>query len=215
MSMDVTQDDIDAQAARLLADATEGEALDAVTRAVLEVALRASAMALDVAGTREGIHAALAVGATRDQLQEAITLVSGMGVHAFFEASRSLAEITDARPETWDDRRQELWDRYVGDRAVWRTMKDEIPGFLEDLLALSPEAFEAFFAYCAVPFRSTHLTTLQKELISVAVDACPSHRYLPGMRMHIRNALSLGAGRTQIEDVLAVASSSPSPSGVR
>jgi alkylhydroperoxidase/carboxymuconolactone decarboxylase family protein YurZ len=210
----IPQTEIDRQAAALLDGVADGDGLDELTATIVGTAVRASAMALDVDGTREWMSRALALGATRDQLQEAVTLVSGMGVHAFFEASRTLDALTDAAAEPLDERRQGLWDQYVGTSNYWDTMRQEIPGFLESLLRMSPEAFEAFFVYCAVPFRSRNLTNLQKELISVAADASPSHRYLPGMRLHIRNALKLGAGRKAIEQVLRIAAASPEHRGV-
>ena len=39
----------------------------------------------------------------------------------------------------------------------------------------------------------------------MAVDATPTHRYLPGMRLHLRNALKLGAGRAAVRRALEIA----------
>lgn len=211
----LTQAEIDRQSGALLVGAPDGDPLDDATVVIVGLALRASAMTQDTAGTRQWMERALLAGVTREQIHEAVTLVSGMGVHAFFEASRILSDLSSADHEPFDARRQALWDRYVGTSSYWDTMREEIPGFLEALLQMSPESFEAFFEYCAVPYRSRHLTTLQKELIGIAADASPAHHYLPGMRMHIRNALKLGAGRLAIEGVLAIGAAAPAPHGVR
>jgi alkylhydroperoxidase/carboxymuconolactone decarboxylase family protein YurZ len=211
----VRQADIDEQAAVLINELPDGDPLDAVTEAIIGMSIRASAMALDVAGTREYLERALALGATAAQLQEAITLVSGTGVHTFFESTRILDSlVAPPEPAVLDPERQRLWDAYVGDGGYWRVMQEEIPGFLAALNRMSPEAFEAFFVYCAVPWKSRNLGVVTKELISVAIDANPSHRYLPGMRMHIRNAIKVGAGRLAIQGALAVASAGPAPHGV-
>ncbi len=186
-----------------------------MTETMIGLGIRASAMSLDVDGTREYIERALCGGATSAQVQEVITLVSGTGVHSFFEATRILdLLVTEPDGPPWDNERQRLWDMYVGDGGYWTTMQDEIPGFLAALNRMSPEAFEAFFLYCAVPWRLHNLTDLTKELISVAVDATPSHRYLPGMRLHLRNAIKLGAGRSALEHTLRIAAAGPTPKGV-
>jgi alkylhydroperoxidase/carboxymuconolactone decarboxylase family protein YurZ len=66
-----------------------------------------------------------------------------------------------------------------------------------------------------VPWKSGHLPVLTKELISMAADASPTHRYLPGMRLHLANAIRLGAGRAAIAQVLDIAAAAPGHSGIR
>ncbi|TFD45973.1 carboxymuconolactone decarboxylase family protein [Cryobacterium frigoriphilum] len=211
----VGQAEIDRQAAALMVGLPAGPPLDAMTETLIGLAIRASAMSLDVDGSRRYIERALAGGSTFAQVQEVITLVSGTGVHSFFEATRILDSlVTEPGAPPWDDERQRLWDTYVGEGGRWATMQEEIPGFLAALNRMSPEAFEAFFLFCAVPWRSRHLSNLTKELISVAVDANPSHRYLPGMRLHLRNAIRLGAGRAALEHTLRIAAVGPAPHGV-
>jgi len=86
--------------------------------------------------------------------------------------------------------------------------------FLDALLRFSPEAFEAFFNYCALPWKSRALRALTKELISIAVDSSPTHRYLPGFRLHLGNAIALGAGRKAILQALDIAAAAPPHRGV-
>ncbi|MDF2444205.1 MAG: hypothetical protein JWR01_2408 [Subtercola sp.] len=211
----VTQQDVDRQADELLAGAADGEPLDALNAAFVQIAVRSNAMALDVAGTREWMKRALDAGATRDQVHEIVTLVSGSGVHAFFEASRTLLELTEPGERgPLSERQTELWQKYIGDGSYWQTMNEEIPGFLDALNRLSPEAFEAFFRYCAVPWKKNLVPALVKEIASAAMDASPNHRYLPGMRLHLRNALKLGAGRRALRDALDIAAAAPLPFGV-
>lgn len=212
----VTQEQIDEQVAALLVDAPEGEDLDELTEVYINIALSSSAMSLDVEGTRRWMARALELGATRDQVHEIVTLVSGMGVHTFFEASRTLDSLTAPAegPAPFDAAQQELWDKYVGSSGYWDPMEEEIPGFLASLLRMSPKAFEAFFTFAAVPFRMRSLSNATKELISMTVDACPAHRYLPGMRLHLRNSLGLGHGSRAILGAIRVASQSSPPQGV-
>ena len=103
-----------------------------------------------------------------------------------------------SEPPLLDDVRQQLWDKWIGTDGYWQGFEREVPGFLTTLLKASPQGFDAFFRYCAVPWKSAHLPVLTKELISMAVDATPTHRFLPGMRLHLGNAMKLGAGRTMV-----------------
>lgn len=213
----IEQEEISAAVSALLEGLDDGEDLDDAQVLLINVALHTSAMALDVEGARTWMQRALDAGITRDEIQEVITLVSGMGVHAFFESCRSLVDLS--LPEGgWgplDDERQRIWDTHIASTRYWTTMQEEIPGFLEALLRLSPQAFEAFIAYVGVPFRSRLVSTLTKELIGMVADACPAHIYLPGMRMHLRNAVRLGAGRVAIEHAMRIAADSPTMVGVR
>lgn len=213
----IGQQEISAAVSALLVEVDDGEDLDATQVILLNVALHTSAMAMDAEGGREWMSRALDAGITRDQLQEVVTLVSGMGVHAFFESCRTLVDLTE--PEggwgPFDAARQAIWDEHIGSSKYWTTMHEEIPGFLEALLRLSPQAFEGFIAYVGMPFRSREVSTLTKELIGMVADACPAHVYLPGMRMHLRNAVRLGAGRIAIEHAMRIAAASPAMVGVR
>ncbi|MFE5700017.1 carboxymuconolactone decarboxylase family protein [Rhodococcus koreensis] len=206
-------------AERLLGDVHEGPPLDEVTRVLIQIAVRAAVTAMDVDGTGRFIDEALDLGIDAAQIQEALTLVSGLGVHTLFESSRQLADAVQRRAggETvpLDEARRALWDRYVGTDPYWQRMETELPGFLDALLRMSPEAFEAFFGYCAVPWTTRALRGVTKELISLAVDSTPTHRYLPGFALHLKNALDLGAGSGAIREVIELSAAAPSHRGVR
>lgn len=212
----ISRETIDAQVAALLEDVPDGDDLDETQVILLNYALRVCGSALDVEGAAQWQGRALDAGISPAELHEVVTLMSAIGVHTFFEASRSLAAASqpaDAWPPL-DEHRQQLWDRYVGSTKYWTSMEQEIEGFLESLLRMSPEVFEAFIRYVGVPFRSGLVPNLTMELISMAADACPAHQYLPGMRMHLRNAVRGGAGRRAIERTMQIAAHSPAHVGV-
>jgi alkylhydroperoxidase/carboxymuconolactone decarboxylase family protein YurZ len=211
-------DDLRAVVVDMLDGVDDGDPLDAPTAGLVALAVHATPSVLDADGTREWIEYTLDAGATAEQVHETLLLVSGLGVHTLMEGSRCLAAILRERgyrlPER-DARRQELWERFVGADPYWKRVEAEMPGFLDALLRLSPEGFEAFFEYCAVPWRGGALRAGVKELISLAVDATPTHRYLPGLRLHVANALDVGVGRQAILQALDVAASSPPHRGAR
>jgi alkylhydroperoxidase/carboxymuconolactone decarboxylase family protein YurZ len=196
-----------------------GDSLTEATHALIELAVCASVTALDNDGIEACATRALDAGASGAQVHETVVLVSGLGVHSLMEGSSRIAAILRARNDPpavvpLDERRQQLWAKYVGSDRYWDAVEREVPGFLDALLRLSPEAFEAFFAYCAVPWKTAALAAIDKELISLAVDATPTHRYLPGMRLHLGNALKLGAGRRMIGQALDIAANAPPHQGI-
>jgi len=216
----LTLDDIHKEVHQRLAEQPEGDSLDKRTAALIAFGVRASVSTLDMESCEPFIHEAVSAGATGEQLHEALVLVSGLGVHSLMEGSARLARLAaELNPEAaaagLSEQQQHLWQTYVGTNPYWQNMEAQRPGFLEGLLKMSSAAFEAFFLYCAVPWKSKSLTPLTKELISIAVDASTTHRYLPGLRLHLANALKLGAGRKGIMETLEIAAKAPPHRGVR
>ena len=216
MTRPVRQSEITEQVDALLAAAPQGASLTDLQRALLRFALDISATTLDVDGARDQFDDAVSLGATVDQLHEIVTLMAAIGVHSFFEGSRLIALSAGPLEDRgrFDPARQELWDRHIGDRRYWIPMREEIPGFLESLLWVSPESFRAFIDFAGLPFQTRHVDTLTKEIIGMASDASVSHRYLPGMRMHLRTALRMGAGSRAIREALDIAAASSPLVGV-
>jgi alkylhydroperoxidase/carboxymuconolactone decarboxylase family protein YurZ len=217
---EVSLEEIRDEALTLLRDVAEGEPLDEPTEALIGLSVRVCATALDMEGTRIYAERALDAGATPNQVHDVLVLVSAMGVHTLKEGSRRIAQVLRARGELdarapLDGERARLWERYVGRHSYWVRLEQQVPGFLDALVRLAPEAFEAFFQYCAVPWRSGALPSVTKELICMAVDATPTHRYLPGMRVHLVNALELGAGRAAALQALDIAADAPPHRGLR
>ncbi|WP_330253560.1 carboxymuconolactone decarboxylase family protein [Nocardia sp. NBC_00565] len=215
----VTSAEIRAVAEDALRGVADGDGMDDRTAALIGLSVRAVVTTMDTEGSEQYIRVALAAGATSAQVQEVLTVVAAIGVHTLFESSRQLARIAaeldsadSTAPATAD---RELWARYVGDDPYWARVEVEVPGFLDALLRMSPEAFGAFFEFCSVPWKSRTVPALTKELVSLACDATPGHRYLPGFRLHLANALELGAGALVVRDTLCIAEKAPMPRGVR
>lgn len=213
----ITLKELRDEALRLAQDAPSGAALDDATAELLAFAVRISVTTLDAQGAQVHAQRALQAGMTPAQLHEAVFLVSGLGVHSLFEGTRLVQRLGDAdsaAPPADDPQRRQLWDTWVGQDRYWQGFEREVPGFLPALLQASAPGFEMFFRYCAVPWQSGLLSPLTKELVSMAADATPTHRYLPGMRLHVRNALKLGATREAIVQALDIAAAAPVHPGV-
>jgi alkylhydroperoxidase/carboxymuconolactone decarboxylase family protein YurZ len=208
------------EALTLLRGVAQGDPVDDATAALIGLGVRACVTSLDMEGSRIYAEMALDAGATPDQVHDVLVLVSGVGVHTLEQGSREIAGVLRARGELdagtpLDGRRARLWERYVARDPYWDRVEREVPGFLDALVRLAPEAFEAFFRYCGVPWRSNAVRAVTKELVCVAVDATPTHRYLPGLRVHLANAVRLGAGRAAVLQALDIAAAAPPHRGLR
>jgi alkylhydroperoxidase/carboxymuconolactone decarboxylase family protein YurZ len=157
-------------------------------------------------------------GLTPQQIQEVISVVSGLGVHSLMVTAANIVakarEAGHAIGGPLSEAETALWKARVGDDPFWTSMEAEVPGFLRSLLRLSPPQFEAFFDYCAVPWKNGVVRARVKELLAMASDATRSHVFAPGFRLHLANAIKLGAGRLAIDECLALAATAPAHQGV-
>ena len=197
----------------------DGDALDALAAALVRLGVAVAVTSLDDTAIDAGVAAAFDAGASIAQVQEVIALVSGLGVHSLMSSSARVAAHAASRglidkEAPLDAQRQALWNRCVGDDPYWVGFERELPGFLDALLRLSPDVFLGFFDYCAIPWKSGQVTPALKELIAMATDATPTHRFMPGFRLHLRNAVKLGAGQRAILQALALAATAPQHRGV-
>jgi alkylhydroperoxidase/carboxymuconolactone decarboxylase family protein YurZ len=201
----------------LLVTTPEGAALEPFTEAFVTLAVNATPTILHGPGVSGAIERALDLGATSAQVHEAIMFVSGIGLHTVIEATRRLSRVLQARGdlvmiEPLDEDRQALLEANVGEELA--PFEQAVPGFFEGLVRISPRGFQGFFDYRAIPSREPSLDALTKELMAIAVDSVPTHRFLPTLRLHVRKALELGAGRTEILQTLEIAAGAPAHPGV-
>lgn len=209
-------EDMEALAVVALDGAVDGEPLDDLSAALIQLGCCVSVCSLDRSAIDSSIEKAFAAGASVEQIQEVIALISGLGVHSLMVSSVPVLEAARRHgrlDRTMDAERVALWDRYVSDDPFWKAFEAEVPGFLQSMLILSPDIFEGFFAYCAIPWKSGTVRAATKELIAMASDATPSHRFVPGFRVHLRNAIALGASKTMVREALRIAARAPEHSG--
>lgn len=213
----ITWAELRATVDELLESAPAGPDLSNADTALVQYAVHSSVATLDQAGAHHWAGRALDGGVSPDQLHETLVLMSGLGMHTLMEGSAQLDRLAQDRglereaPTVGVAGLREQRERPSG---YWSAFEQHTPGFLEALARQSPTAYEGFMDYGALPARSGHLTPLQREVIAAAADATPFHRYLPGLRFHIANALRLGAGRTALTRAVDIAGAAPAPPGV-
>jgi alkylhydroperoxidase/carboxymuconolactone decarboxylase family protein YurZ len=98
-----------------------------------------------------------------------------------------------------ETRRQQIKEEFIRERGYWSDRWDAV-------LELDPEYFDAFTQFSAVPWRSGSLEPKVRELIYVAIDAATTHLFLPGLRIHVQNALGYGATVEEIMEVYELTS---------
>lgn len=179
-------------------------ALPALDAALITLAACLATTRLDRNGAADAIQRARSVGATDQQLSDTLAVSSVLGMHTL-TVGIPLLEVSDVDADHPSDDRRELLERYVGTDRYWERFERQLPGVLDGLLASSPELFESFFEYSAIPWRRRHLKPALIELMYVAIDVAPSHRYVPGLRLHIRNALDCGATHGELIETFALA----------
>lgn len=213
-------DDLSDAALDRLGAVAAGDPLAPLERALIHLGLAASVTALDRSALSVAIAGAFDQGATPAQVQEVIALVSGLGVHSLMVSAVTVLDAARQRgllstDDALDAERQALWDARVGDDPFWIGFEREVPGFLKAMLILSPDLFSGFFDYCAIPWKSGAVSARTKELIAMASDATPAHRFGPGFRIHLANAIKLGCGRAEILETLDLAAAAPPHRGTR
>jgi alkylhydroperoxidase/carboxymuconolactone decarboxylase family protein YurZ len=113
---------------------------------------------------------------------------------AFYNTSKFTLRELRARAS-----QQQLKADFEANRGYWSPIWDGV-------LKLSPDFFEAYLEYSSVPWRQGVLAPKIKELIYCAFDCSATHLWLPGLKLHMRNALGHGATPLEIMEVIQIAS---------
>ena len=179
-------------------------ALDPKVRELVLVAVDAAATHLYEPGIRQHVRSALELGASAGELMEVLELTSTLGIHACNIGVPLLLEVLAEEglrsgPAQLTERQQALKAQFIASRGYWHE-------FWDGMLELDPELFAAYLDFSALPWRSGVLEPKVKELIYIAFDAAATHLYAPGLKLHMRNAVRLGATTEEIMEVLELAS---------
>jgi alkylhydroperoxidase/carboxymuconolactone decarboxylase family protein YurZ len=176
--------------------------LDSKTAELVSLAAHAACTTLHGPGIRRHVGRAFDEGATVPEVMDVLEMISSIGVHSVTEGVPLLVEeagLPDDATESEQAEKERIKEAFEADRGYW----DEL---WEELLQLDHEYFEAYLNYSAHPWRNGPLDPVVREFVVVAADASTNHLYLPGLRIHIRNALDLGATREEVLAVIEIAS---------
>ena len=170
------------------------------------IAVQASATTVYSPSVREHIKTALGLGATPEEIMEVIGLTSLVGVHTVTLGTPILLEIlaeegmqSKLPPTTNDARRDGIKAEFIKTRGFWTDTWNPI-------LQLDPDFFEAYMRFSSLPARREVLEPKLRELIYCAFDAATTHLYGRGTKIHMRNAIRLGATPEEIMEMLELVS---------
>ncbi|MGC2651330.1 MAG: carboxymuconolactone decarboxylase family protein [Candidatus Cybelea sp.] len=170
-------------------------ALDRKTAELISVAINAACTNLNLDGTRRHIKRAIEAGATRDELLMVLKMASLLSIHVCSLGAPILIE--EAKTAGVSARGQSSETPACDQmRAAgqWNVAWD---AFYE----IDPEWTEAFIVCGAPVYAGGILDPKLAELLSIAFDVSFTHMYAPGVRRHIKAALTLGATVEEIMDV--------------
>jgi len=178
--------------------------LEPKVRELICIAADAAATHLYEAGIRQHVRAALDLGASAAEVMEVLELTSTLGIHACNIGIPLLIEVLTEEgkrsgPMLLSPRQEKLKAEFTASRGYWHA-------FWDGLLELDPELFAAYLDFSALPWRHGVLAPAVKELVYIAFDASATHLYAPGLKLHMRNAVRLGATAEEITEVLEIVS---------
>lgn len=165
---------------------------------LIGVMLNAQCTSLSPGGTRRHIRAALAAGATREEILFVLKCAALGAIHSCSLGAPLLLEEAReagaALPQRDTGEATPFCDRM---KAIgqWNLAWDP---FYE----LDPVWTDQFFATGVPVYASGVLPAKEVELLSIAFDASYTHLYAPGTRRHIRGALAAGASVEEVMEVL-------------
>jgi len=99
-----------------------------------------------------------------------------------------------------DERKAELRAAFIAARGYWSPLWDGV-------LDLDPGYFEAYLRFSEIPWKRGGLSPKVKEFIYIAIDVATTHLFVPGIRIHVQNALKYGASVAEILAVIELTSS--------
>lgn len=168
------------------------------------IAVNCSTTQLYNDGTRIHIDRAFERGATFGEVREVLQRASGLGIHSVTAGVQLLSEFTDLNPQTEEERAQQpdrgkIREAFKENRGYWSETWEQV-------LQADPQFLEHYLHLSSYPYQNGPLEPKVKEFLSIAYDGETSNLFLPGMRIHIENALELGAQPAEIMEVVELAS---------
>ena len=178
--------------------------LDDKTKEFMFIAVDAAATHMYAPGVRQHIKAAFKAGATPQEIMEVIELTSTLGIHAMNIGVPLLVQVLVEKglrtgPAPLDANQERIKADFTANRGYWHSFWDE-------MLELDPDLFETYTAFSSVPWKSGTLSPKVKELVYIAFDTAATHLYVPGLKLHIENAIGYGATPQEILEVMEIAS---------
>lgn len=164
---------------------------------LIAIAVNCACTNLNAPATKRHIEAALAAGASRDEILTVIKMGAVMSIHSCSLAAPILLEEAQAAGKTITPKTGVATPACDRMRAMGQWNQAWDPFF-----AIDPGWTDQIMAAGAGIYASKVFTPKEVELLSIAFDASFTHMYAPGTRRHIKGALAAGATIEEVFEVL-------------
>src|SRR5262249_27877434 len=172
---------------------------------LVSVGLNASRTNLNPEGTRRHIRAALAAGASRNEILFVLKCASVMSIHSCsFNAPVLVQEASVSSLDDFRAIRKRCLEKAGKETLAVEKMK-AIGHWTEEwdsIFFLDPVWTDQYMAMCGALYAENVLSFKELELLLIAFDAAYVQIYGPGTRRHIKNAFKAGATVGEIMEVL-------------
>jgi alkylhydroperoxidase/carboxymuconolactone decarboxylase family protein YurZ len=98
-----------------------------------------------------------------------------------------------------NEKQQRIKEEFVRIRKTWAPQ-------WESILRQDSDFLEAYLHLSAVPLKKNFLEDKVKEFVYIAINASSTHLFAPGIQMHLKAAIELGATREELMEVLELTS---------
>ncbi len=193
------------QAVKVTANPWADGVLPAKFIELLLIGLNASRTNLNPEGTRRHIRAAIAAGASRQEILFVLKCASVMSIHSgSFNGPILVQEASVGSLEDFGTLRRKRLEK-VG-KATPGVEKMKAMGHWSEewdsLLFLDPVWTDEYMNMVASLYAESVFPPKEQELLLIAFDAAYVHIYGPGTRRHIKNAFKAGATVDEVMQVL-------------
>lgn len=168
--------------------------------AFIRLTLNAAVTHFNEHAARRAIRDARDAGASADELAEVLMVASTVSVHGM-----NADVLADVLHERGDRPERALTEEQVRIRSDYTAVRGYWRDFLDDTLEFAPEFLEAYLGFSGAPWRNGVLEPKVREFLYLAFDTAPTHLHMTGLRIHIHNALDLGADVEEIIEVMSIA----------
>ncbi|WP_336361480.1 carboxymuconolactone decarboxylase family protein [Haladaptatus sp. ZSTT2] len=176
--------------------------LDPKVKEFILISLSSATTSFNATATREHIGRALDRGATFKEVLEVLELTSILGMHSATEGYPVVVEETDLAGEGDPELVATLLEDLEAHKPFFSAVWDDVLAIIEN----DPTYWQHLYAFLRHPYGDRVLPPKVMEFIYIAIDIGTSHLYTAGLRVHVRNALMVGATPEEILEVIQLAS---------
>ena len=177
--------------------ASEQGTVDAKTRELIYIATCATVTHLFEPGLRQHARNAIELGATAEEIMAVLALVSLVGVQTYY---LGVAALEDVQPGSTRGLAEHVTDGPMSTSVAeqHRRLYGDLSPEAQLAIDADPSFYSRFLDLAAVALEPGVLSAKTAHLILVAVYACATGLWAPGVKQHIRAALAHGATPAEI-----------------